>query len=79
MIRFDNLRFLVVNNGLDVWVGEDKVARLDPTESMELLKYLELNREEFQRAIDQKEEAALGSTAWENQKLAEYFNNMPEN
>lgn len=78
MIKLDKLRFWVERNGVNVFVGEEQVARLDPSESLALLEYLELNREEFNRAIAQKGKPRPSTVGWEMQKVGEAFDNMPE-
>ena len=78
MIRFDNLRFWVANSGVEVSLREEVVGRLNPTESLALLTYLEEHRGEFERAIEQAAEPVLGSKRWEAQQLDKEFRNMPE-
>jgi hypothetical protein len=77
-IKAGEFSFQVENGGLMVTVG-DQLRRLDPTESMKLLNYLDEHREEIQRAFSPAAaEPAPLSREWYGQKLNEAFENMPE-
>ncbi len=77
-IKAGEFRFQVENGGLMV-TFENEPHRLDPTESMKLLKYLDEHRDEIQRALSpEAAEPAPLSHEWYGQKLHEAFENMPE-
>lgn len=80
LVRIGDFGFQVADGGLMITV-ESKLHRFDPTESMELLDYLDKHRGEIQRAYTPEPEAAepaYFSPGWYDQQLKEAFDNMPE-
>ncbi len=78
MKKIGGFVFQVANGGLMVTV-EGKEYRLDPTESMALLDYLEGHRVDFQKVLRLgMAETGVQSREWDGQKLDEAFENLPE-
>ena len=78
MIRFNDVSFIVVNAGVEVRVKDEPVVRLDPSESLKILAFLDSHREEFERAAEQVSVSAFGSPTGERQYLDDKFNEMPD-
>ena len=69
MISFGDLRISVANSGVLVYVKEEVVGRLNPSESLALLQHLEEHWDEFDRALVQVSEPVFGGKAFERKYI----------